>query len=215
MADRLRIYNEALGHLRVRPLASLTENAEKRRPLDAFYDGNNQYCLSQSLWRFARRVESMDAAATVTPQFSFTYAFVIPTDWKRTVMVSAAPQLNPPLDDYAEEAGYWYANVTPFYVSYVSNDPRYGMNLGAWPDNFTEYVAIRLAAKAGPTIADAKLVDVKDVEKAKREAKGIDPMNDPRGQTPLGTWARSRLGNFGRGGIFGPGSLATGPSGDD
>ena len=218
MADKLSLYNEALGHLNARALLNLTEVGEKRRALDRFFDGNNQFCLSQALWRWAQRTVRIDASSTTTPLFGYNGAFAIPPDWKRTILISASPVLDPPLNDYSEEAGFWYANATPIYVAYISNDPEYGLNLGAWPENFTEYAAMRLAIKAGPSLDASKelLRDLKlDLKRALREAKAIDAMDGPAGEMPTSPWVEARLGGSGRGGVFGPGSAAMGPAGND
>ncbi len=205
MADKLTCYNKILVHLEERRLTSLSEQREPRRVLDSIWDELVAYCLAQGLWRFAKRVVSIDASTTVVPAFGYLNAFKIPDDWVRTVLVSTAPQLDPPLLQYAEEAGFLYANMTPVYLSYVSNDPLYGFNLGAWPANFTEYVEYRGAAQACgrlPGKADLRESLEKREDKARRNAKGSDAMNDPPGLPPVPFLVRARRGAFGPGGLF-------------
>lgn len=205
MADKLSSYRMALTHLGERGLATLTEQREPRRVLDEIWDPVVAFCLAQGLWRFAKRVVQIDASTTVTPGFGWNDAFKIPDDWVRTVMVSTAPQLDPPLLQYAEEAGYLYANATPLFVSYVSNDPLYGMDLGKWPVNFTSYVEYRLAKVACQRLPGKKDLfdDLAAQEKrARREAKGIDAMNDPPGLPPVPFLVRARRGAFGPGGLW-------------
>jgi len=209
VATKLGVYNKACVHIEERVLASLTEQCERKRVFDALWDDVVAYCLGQGLFRFAKRSISIDASSTVTPAFGWDNAFTIPDDWMRTVVVSAAPQLDPPLLQYAEEAGYWYANATPLYVSYVSKDPLYGLNLGAWPQNFTEYVGYRLAQQScGRITGKGDLADKLQLkeDKARRNAKGTDAMNDPPGLPPVPFLVRSRRGAFGPGGLrFGSG----------
>jgi len=200
VTDKLTLYNLVLGHLRERRLASLSENREPRRVLDDFFDQVQQECLEEGLWNFMIRAVSEDASATVVPGFGWKYAFTIPLDWVRTVLISTVETFSPPLLDYAEETGYWYANWTPLFIRYQSSDTLYGKNLGAWSGVFTAFVALKLAEEAcgkitgsttlleGPTGISARL------KRARTKAKSNDAMNQPPGEMPTGTWARSRRG---------------------
>ena len=78
MTTQLFIYNEALGHLGERQLASLAEPREPRRVLDSYWSDVVGFCLSQGLWKFAKRTVQIDNDASVTPQFGFNYCFPIP-----------------------------------------------------------------------------------------------------------------------------------------
>jgi hypothetical protein len=220
--NQLFIYNEALGHLGERRLASLAENREPRRVLDSYWSDTVAYCLSQGLWRFARRTAQIDSDSSVTPQFGFNYMFAIPSDFVRVIVVSTSPDMDPPLLQYSEEAGYWYANLTPIYVAYVSRDPGYGLNVVAWPPHFVDYVTLRLARYAAFRISgDARMRDaLKPLEdRARRVAKAEEAMDGPPGLPPVPFWARARRGAFGPGGLWlgggTGGSVITGPQGDD
>ena len=148
MSDKLAIYNMTLGHLLEDSIASLAENVSKRRVLDSFWDNAVKVCLGKSNWKFAKRAVTIDASSTTEPAFGFSCAFPIPDDRIRTELMSAFEQLSPPLIDIRDEAGYWYANVTPIYVTYISIDPLYGLNVGAWPEEFVDYVSLELACKS-------------------------------------------------------------------
>jgi hypothetical protein len=203
VADKLTLYNSALGFLEERKLASLTENREPRRVLDDYWTTVPLYCLEQGLFRFSKRVVQIDASSTITPAFGYNNAFTIPDDWMRTVVISTSPLLQ-----YNEETGYWYANATPLYVSYISDDPLYGMNIGAWPQSFADYVSKRLARMACKRITGKTdllrgpdgLINQED--KARRVTKANDAMNDPPGMPPVPFWARARRGAFGPGGLW-------------
>lgn len=219
MTTQLFIYNEALGHLGERQLASLAEAREPRRVLDSYWADVVAYALAQGLWRFARRTVQQDASTTILPAFGSLYAFPYPTDWIRTQIVATEPELDPPLLNYRDEAGIIYANTTPLYLSYISSDPQYGLNIGAWPEHFADYVGLRLARQACIRLTKDKALKadlVKQEDRARRVAKAEEAMNDPPGLPPVPLWARARRGLYGRGGIFGPGgSVSTGPSGND
>lgn len=206
MTDKLAVYNLALGELIERRLSSLTENREPRRVLDDHWSQEVAYCMGEALWNFMIRTVQQDASSTVTPGFGYLYAFILPTDFVRTVTTSVSPDLDPPFRDgeLAVEATYLYTNVTPIYHSYVSNDPLYGMNLGAWPPAFTDYVVKRLARQTCKRITgkDALLQGpqglIVEERKARINARSKDAMNLPTRSAPTGTWVRSRGGGFSR-----------------
>jgi hypothetical protein len=215
MTTQLFIYNEALGHLGERQIASLTEPREPRRVLDSYWADVVAFCLSQGLWKFARRTAQIDASSTLIPQFGFNYCFSIPADWVRTILVSTSPGMDPPLLQYSDEGGLWYANLTPIYVAYVSNDPLYGMNIGGWPEHFVDYVALRLARQACLRLTNDKELKaslLREEDRARRVAKAEQAMDEPPGLPPVPYWARARRGAFGPGGLWLGG---TGPQGDD
>lgn len=205
MTTQLFIYNEALGHLGERSLASLTENREPRRVLDSYWSDVVAYTLQQAYWRFAIRTVQQDASTTIVPAFGYNFAFNYPNDWIRTRLVSTSPDLDPPLLQYRDENNFIYANATPLFWSYVSSDPQYGMNIGAWPEFFVDYVGVRLARYACLRITnDKELKEAlkKDEDKARRTAKAETAMDDPPGLPPVPYWARARRGAFGPGGLW-------------
>ena len=139
------------------------------------------------------------------PLFGFNNAFPYPTDWIRTQIVSTSPDLDPPLMQYRDEGNYIYANATPIYLSYISADPQYGMNIGGWPENFVDYVTYRLARKISLRLNNDKQLKMdlkKDEDRARRVAKAQEAMNDPPGMPPVPYWARARRGAFGPGGLW-------------
>lgn len=205
MTSQLSIYNQALGLLEERQLASLTEGREPRRVLDSYWADVVAYALAQGLWKFAKRTAMMTASTTLVPSFGFLDAFPQPPDFVRVILVSTAPEMDPPLLQYSYEAGVFYANMTPMYLSYVSNDPNYGMNIAAWPEHFTDYVGIRLAQKACPRIAADKTLKfnlAKEEDRARRIAKAEESMDEPPGLPPVAIWARARRGAYGAGGLW-------------
>jgi hypothetical protein len=206
VSDKLSLYNMTLGHLLEGSIASLSENVEKRRVLDTFWANAVGVCLEETFWKFAKRTAVIDASSTTEPAFGFTQAFKVPDDWIRTDEMSAFEQLSPPLIDVRLEAGYWYANITPIYLSYVSSDPLYGMNIGAWPNTFVDFVALELACKSCKRITGkTELLEspkglLVQRRGAMRKAVGNDAQNDPIKFPPMGSWAASRRGfRIGRG----------------
>ena len=193
--SRLGLYNTALGYLEERKLLNLTENRESRRYMDDEFDDNNLFCLSQGNWNFAKREIMLDASATQIPNFGYAYAFPKPTDWNHTFMVSDNEAYDPLLRDYTDQNGFWYANISPIYVRYISRDPNYGLNLGIWTPAYVEYVATRLAFKCAPRLKQSldKVAAIKkEMKEAKMTASSTDSQDLPPGKPPFGTWVMSR-----------------------
>lgn len=196
MASRLSVYNDALGHLGERSLSSLTENGEARRRLDNAWDAVLAECLEAGFWNFASRTIEIDPSDTVEPQFGYTLAFVKPSDWLKTVTISGNERLDPPLQFYEDEGSYWFADVEPLYVRYVSNGADYGLNPAIWAPSFAKYVGYALAMRTCKGISGSNppewLRD--DYKKALQTARSRDALNQPPGQTPQGSWVMSRNG---------------------
>lgn len=202
---RLKIYNGALmlcGEVR---LASVDENREARHLLDEVWnDGGQRYCLEQAQWQFAMRSSRLDYNTDVQPDWGFPRAFDKPVDWVATSGVFQDEFMRAPLLDYADEVGYWYANLDQIFVRYVSDDENYGLNLSLWPTTFTDYVkayfasrivhkmpggAARITALLG---ADASGEKSGVLHAALLTAKNKSAMTQPATFPNRGTWARAR-----------------------
>lgn len=200
MPTKLSLYNGALRILGENKLANLTEGREPRFLLDDVYDDAVLYCLEEGQWNFAQRTIQIDSDSGATPAFGYAYAFVKPDDWVRTTGLSADEYLRIPLTNYEDGLGYWFADVDPLYVRYVSNDPGYGLNLAGWPQSFTEFVELHLASKIIKRLTQSTTDEgelKRDLRRAKRDALAKDAMNDPTKFLPPGSWTSSRMqGNW-------------------
>lgn len=198
MTSKLKMYKEALGHLEERTILSLTEAREPRRVLDDYYDSTIEFCLERGFWNFAMRAIQIDTSSGISPTFGYDYAFQKPSDWVRTYWVSVDEQMTLPLMDYVDENGLWFANFDPLFIKYVSSDSAYGGDLSIWPGSFADAFALRLARQAcrritgSTTLANELKVEEK---RAFVIASSRDAMNEPPGQPPIGSWARSRTGD--------------------
>lgn len=195
MADKLAVYRNALLFLDERKIASLSDTSESRRALDDAWDNTVDYCLAQGIWNFAVRTVQIDASASVTPAFGFSYAFTKPSDCIRLYQMSSEETFTVPFNTFRDEAGYWYADSDPLYARYVSNDTAYGNDVSLWPPIFVEYVACRLAARVAGRItgSDAKVEYLTKLERRlKQDAASKDAMDEGPIAPPRGTWVRSR-----------------------
>lgn len=200
MATKLTLYNSAIRKLGHERLASLAEASAARYALDDAYDETFSFCLEQGFWNFALRAVQADSSISVTPTFGYTFAFAKPEDFIRLHKMSAEETLRTPLRDYVDEPNFWYANVDPLFVKYVSSDSAYGADLSIWPATFAEFMALRLAVETCKRITgSAPSEEMKrDLKRAKADALSKDAMNEAPGEMPTGTWVNSRGGDYGR-----------------
>lgn len=202
MATRLQCYNSALLLLGERSIASLSENREPRRLLDHVWDvGAIDYCLEQGQWKFATRTVQIDSDPSIDPDFGYQFGFAKPDDFIRTAAVCADGYFNSPVDQYSDEAGYWFADIDPLYVKYVSNDSQFGGDLSLWPQSFVKYFSAYLAGEICEKLtqsATKKAALEKLADDLLKKALSKDAMAGPSVQLPSGSWVRSRRGGGSR-----------------
>lgn len=196
--DRLKLYNAALGLCEERKLATLSEDRSPRRKLDDVWDnGFVDEVLSEAMWIFATRTIELTADEDTETQFGFANAFVVQEDHLKTVALCEDESFNVPLTDYHVEAGFWYANVDPLWVRYVSNHADYGLDLSKWPPKFCRFAEQTLAIRIHPRLtgSSADLDKLKrDLKKITLEAKSADAWEKPTQFMPQGSWVGSRRG---------------------
>lgn len=200
---KLQLYNSACIHLGERQLSSLTEEREPRRLLDAAYDRGQGFivrCLSKGLWNFAMKATKMDASTSITPSFGYAYAFDKPSDYVRMSAISADENFLDPLAFYDIERAYFYADVDPIYIRYVSSDSSYGSNFDLWPETFSEWAGAFLATQiAQPLMKDKDYKNLlTDTRRMLIEARSIDAQEEPVRFPAQGTWTRARYGGRSR-----------------
>lgn len=78
------IANLALQKLGEPPIVSLTENSAGARAMNACYEALRDRELRANLWKFAKRRATLAPHAT-TPDFTFSYAFPVPSDFLRLI----------------------------------------------------------------------------------------------------------------------------------
>ena len=200
MATKLNAYNNALMLCGERTLASVTENREPRRLLDQVYDsGAIKTCLEAGFWNFAARTVQIEYDPGVDPDFGFERAFVKPSDWCRTMSVSPDEYSYIPYKshEFADEAGYWWADIDTLYVKYVSDGASYGGDLTKWTESFARYFEAYLASRiAWKLTRDKDTVAMLEDEAKKRlkSAVGKDAQDTGTSMAPEGAWNRSRRG---------------------
>lgn len=197
-AVKLALYNDALRLCGEQSLKSLTQEREARHYLDDVWPNAVDYCLEMGQWRFALRAVGIEKSETVTPDLPmFTNAFNKPEDVLRLAGVYGDGNWSEPLLNYREVGAYWWANVDPIYVQYVSNDGDYGGDTSLWTNKFKKYIAAYLATEVlGDVKRDAPdnlhLRLQKITHDRLLEARSHDAQQDPTRFTPEGRWVNSR-----------------------
>lgn len=205
--SKLSLYNGALLILKEAKLDTLTDHVKARFLLDQEYDKCVQSMLEEGDWNFASRTIALEADVEIEPAFGFTYAFEKPLDHVRLVSISANATGWPQLDRYREETldgtPYFVADCNPLYISYVSNDNNWGLDLSLWPQSFVLAVEHDLAKRVAPGVTswDARQLKVleTDAMNALRSARAKDARSQAPQRPPPGRLVTSRMGR--RGGI--------------
>lgn len=211
--SRANIINAALIDLGDLGKVSI-QGEDARRALGRVYTEVVGQCLASGSWNFAMETVQADADTGVAPAFGYTEVFAKPTDWVRTIGVSADEHFSFPLIHYYDDVNFWSADTTPIYVRYVSDDTGLGLELSRWPEGFRRFVelelAVRVAKVAAPKVEGGiGILDrlKEDRDKARKRALNVDAMDEPTKFAPPGSWTLSRGGMMGRGDRGSRGSL--------
>ena len=195
--SKLSLYQGALLNLSIERLDTISEDIEPRHTMDDVWDNQlRDRVLQKGQWNFATRSVKLESSTSTTPTFGYQYAFDKASDFLRTVGVCQDEYFDIPLTRYVDEASWWFADMDPIYVRYVSNDSSYGYDYSIWPPNFSEWVEHYMAYKAGGRLKGQFDTDAlyKKQKQALLEAKSTDAMESPALFPPLGSWSNSRVG---------------------
>lgn len=199
---KLKLYNNAIRNCEQTPISALSETIEVRFRCDDFYDDVLVWMLEQHFWRSAMRTVSITINEAINPAFAFEYAHDLPTDFVRREVISSDEFLEYPLDEqmggaaYKIEGGYIWANITPLYMRYVSNDSSYGYDLTKWTDGMAEAFGYELAARIAPHVTGStdKANELHEMAHAKAARAGTyDSLQQPTQRIREGNWSRGRM----------------------
>lgn len=198
---KLSLYNQALGILGDRELASLTEDRAARRKLDGAWDrGAVDHCLGQANFSFAVRSSMLDYDPSLTPDFGHQYAFEIPTDCVQLWSVCSDEFYTYPVERFANEGGYLFTDYETIYVKYASNGATFGGDYSKWTRQFQALVAAYLANEicASLTQSDNRAALARAaLAKAEKEAKGFNAISSPSLSYPPSKLVLARRGGSG------------------
>jgi hypothetical protein len=204
MATKLGLYKAACVLLKQTPITTLTDDFFPRYRLDDCYSDVVLWCLSEGAWNFGTRTMAIDASVDLASQFGFTSVFAKPDDWVRTTAIASVDTMWPPLGpgQFADETTNWHADCNPLYVSFVSSDTAYGLDLSLWLPTFTRAVEYELAFRIAPVVAGISEAEFDALDKrrqrAMKDARSKDALNQASQRPPPGRLLQSRLGGAAR-----------------
>lgn len=206
--DRLALYNGALMLAGETFLATLTEQREPRRLLDQVWDvGGVRACIEKAQWHFAMRAVRLDHDPAYARDWGYAYAFSKADDWVQTSAVCSDEFFRTPITSYQDEVGYWYADVDPIYIRYVSDDAAFGGNMSKWPASFCNFVKCYFASEILPKLAGDRAEQMRRImgppgqpEKGQLHitfhmAKSSAAFGQPTQYPAQGAWSSARRGN--------------------
>ena len=205
MATRLGISKGVAGILKESAVGiTVSDDTRLMNEINEYYDSVIEFVLESGFWNFATRTVAIDADTDEEPEFGYTFAIPKPDDYAgRIVDISGDQYFACPLQDYQEEGGldgFIFCNFDPLYLRYISNGNEYGLNLADWPWSFTRAVEYELAFRIAPHLTSMGEQAMDQLEKRKqkalRDAKSKDAVNQGAKWPPAGRLTRSRGGSF-------------------
>jgi len=195
MVTKLELYNMALGHLGPVRLANLTENRPDRREIDAVYDGALLAMLEEGLWYFALRSIQLDPDTDVTARFGLPYTYSLPADYVRLRSICLDEAQSVEDRSYKREGQFIFSAAARLYLTYVSDDTDYGLNLGAFTQLYADAVGAELAYRSGLPITKERgtkndLLIIK--KRMLTEAKRKEAVDERVKTKPVSSWVASR-----------------------
>lgn len=203
MTTRAQLYQGA--HLLLKEIGTdvtVSDDTRFVNTLNLVYDSTLSFMLEAGFWNFATRTVAIEADASEEPDFGYSFAIPKPDDYAgRIVAISGDQRFSQPVQDYQEEgglSGFIFCDLDPLYLRYISNGVAYGMNLADWPYSYTRAVEYELAFRIAPhltSMGEESMVRLeKRKEKALRDAKSKDAVNQGATWPPAGRLATSRGG---------------------
>lgn len=200
MASQLSQYNGALSFIGSgERIVRLNEDREERYAFDAVFDETVAFVLAEAPWKFALRTETISANTDLTVRPGFDYAFDLPEDNCRIVVISdvaVPPDQVVDFETFSVEGPYIYANIDTLYLTYVSKDGYYGGDLALWPEPFALAHQAWLAFKSTlPLTSDrSNRNDLLQIYRTlRKQAETQDALQAPVRRTPPGRFVRSRF----------------------
>lgn len=191
-ADFLPIYNDALLILGLDPIASITDDSDRKNKLDYAVTAKLvESVLEDTSWGFGIETKQVFYDPGIEPAWGYNFASELPADIHRFNGIWADEFFSNPIKRYHREDGYIYSSYNVIYIEYVSTDFLTDPTL--WPAYFSRMIAARLAVDAGAAIEGANIGNAQAQYTNRRgEAKSTDAIQQPPHILTEGKWARTR-----------------------
>jgi hypothetical protein len=201
MTSAVTICSNALMRLGAKPISSFTESdsSETNTPLNRVQLCANLYpverlaFLREHTWQatISRVILSPDVT---TPAFEWSYRFLRPSDWLKTVQIGQNENNVPP---FRIEGNYFMGNDAVFYLVYCRDIPE-----EQWDTLMVDAMTVRMmAVLADPITRDPVRVNAYTQLATQRlqVAKSMDGQDDATNTIGQSILATSRFGGFTRG----------------
>lgn len=168
MLNKLDIINSALISLGASPVQNTDESAAGQAA-EAFWRVSLVATLRTHPWNFAIRRRVLAPLADA-PAFGYSRAFMLPSDWIRTISTDA--------DDYKQESGMILCDQNSLslrYVAFVEDPARFD---ALFSDALAAYLSVKLAV---PLTQSASQMDIcwKAYQALLKAARSVDAQEDP------------------------------------
>lgn len=175
MASIVGICNSALIKLGEATITALDEGTNRANAVNEQYDKTRQQLLRSHPWNCAMALSRLARLADA-PAFEFSYAYQLPTDWLRTINVSAddAMQSGP---EYKIRGRTIHSSAEDIYLTYVKDleDPN------EMDASFRESLAWLLAADVCMALTQSNAMRdqmVKGYDASITQARAADSIED-------------------------------------
>lgn len=173
MASKVSICSNALLLLGAQTINSLSESNDRALLAANLYDSTRDDVLRSHPWNCATKRVIL-APETTAPAFGYSAAFVLPSDWLRTMEVG---EFGYELD-YKTENGRILADATALPLRYVfRNDQE-----ATWDAMLVKAMELRMAAEMAYAItSSASMADLmfNKLQQHMKQARAVDGMDDP------------------------------------
>jgi hypothetical protein len=189
-AEYFNLYNKALEIMELPPISSIDDESERRVKLDYAMGTKAVETVFELIsWGFLYKTVKLEKDAVADRSFGHRYTFTVPADMIRIDKISADEYFRYPLD-YARELEEFFADVTEFYLQYLS-DQQVGTP-ATWPVYIFNLVAAELAKRcSGLPGANREQAFVR-YDEYKNEAYSTDAQRNPPQVISDGSWVQSR-----------------------
>ena len=182
-----------LGAKRITDYTDATDTKPEAVYCRLFYTQTAKQLIRSHLWRFAQERVAL-SQHTTAPSFGYLYAYDLPSDFLRLVLVwngSERPQM---------ETGYIYqlegnqilSDETTCKIRYV----KWESDVGAWDSLFLEVMVLELAKRLVIPLSQDKDVKAdidKDLEILRRRVRALDRQEQEKiGRHDLKPWRDAR-----------------------
>jgi len=186
MASKTDICNFALTLINARRITAVTDDNERARLCDLFYDQSRKEALEAHTWGSATKRASIASDAT-DPAWGYDHRYLLPNDYVRMITIESGSGLTWELED-----GYIVTSQdTPLKIKYVYDLEDTTQMSPTLVRAIAERLALWLATKI--TTSNTKKAEVKaSHEQTLRDAKRFDGRQ--RSPVPLAatSWISAR-----------------------